>query len=104
MFFIEQGELMDTIVGSRYPVNCISVNTDHLIAVGDCGGNLRIYQKLENNLVNIVTSIDIAAFFKQHLQSEDNQSNPGVFCSLSKVPSTSDHVKQRICWNFSFRL
>ena len=69
--------MIETIVGSRYPVNCISVNSDHLIAVGDCGGNLRIYQKLESNQVNLVTNIDIAAFFKQHLQTEDNQSNPG---------------------------
>ena len=69
--------MIETIVGSRYPVNCISVNSDHLIAVGDCGGNLRIYQKLESNHVNLVTNIDIAAFFKQHLQSEDSQSNPG---------------------------
>ena len=74
--------MIDTIVGSRYPVNCISVNTDHLIAVGDCGGNLRIYQKLENNQVNVVTNIDIAAFFRQHLQAEDNQTNPGVFSLL----------------------
>ena len=77
-FSIEQGELVDTIVSSRYPVNCISVNTDHLIAVGDCGGNLRIYQKLDNNQVNFVTNIDIAAFFKQQIQAEDNQTNPGV--------------------------
>ena len=71
--------MIDTIVGSRYPVNCISANSDHLIAVGDCGGNLRIYQRLEKSQANLVTNIDIAAFFKQHLQSEDNQSNPGMF-------------------------
>ena len=71
--------MIETIVGSRYPVNCISVNTDHLIAVGDCGGNLRIYQKLDNNQVNFVTNIDIAAFFKQQNQAEDNQTNPGEF-------------------------
>ena len=71
--------MVESIVGGRYPVNCISVNTDNLIAVGDCGGNLRIYQKLESNKVSFVTSIDIAAFFKHHLQSEENTSNPGVF-------------------------
>ena len=37
------------------------------------------YQKLDNNPVNVVTNIDIAAFFKQHLQAEDNQTNPGLF-------------------------
>ena len=78
-----QGELADTIVGSRYPVNCISVNTDQLIAVGDCGGQLRIYQKLDNNIRNVVTTINIAAIFVQHLQAEDDQSEPG--CDILSV-------------------
>ena len=70
-----QGELADTIVGSRYPVNCISVNNDNLIAIGDCGGNLRIYQKRDNSHLDTVTTIDIAGLFAQELQSD---TDPGM--------------------------
>ena len=72
---VVQGELTETVVGSRYPVNCISVNNDHLIAIGDCGGNLRVYQKRENSHLDTVTTIDIAGLFAQELQSD---TDPGM--------------------------
>ena len=76
------------MVGSRYPVNCISVNNDNLIAIGDCGGNLRVYQKRDNNNSHLdtVTTIDIAGLFAQELQSD---TDPGMI-------RRQIHIKRKI--------
>ena len=60
----------------RYPVNCVSLNSSGLLAVGDCGGGLRVYHVQSAARVVLVTTIDLAAIFAKKMNTDEVKGKP----------------------------
>ena len=66
-----QGEAGSVLGDGRYPVNCLGMNRSSLLAVGDCGGGLRIYHVQSASKVVLITSIDLASIFAKKIQTDE---------------------------------
>ena len=66
-----QGDGGAVLGDGRYPVNCLGVNSSSLLAVGDCGGGLRVYHVQSASKVVLVTSIDLASIFAKQVQTDE---------------------------------
>ena len=66
-----QGEAGSVLGDGRYPVNCLGMNRSSLLAVGDCGGGLRIYHVQSASKVLLTTSIDLASIFAKKIQTDE---------------------------------
>ena len=63
-----QGELQAVLGDTRHPVNCVSLNSAGLLAVGDCAGGLRLYEVASTAPSTspaplLVATIDLAALW-----------------------------------------
>ena len=66
-----QGEAGSVLGDGRYPVNCLGMNRSSFLAVGDCGGGLRIYHVQSALKVVLITSIDLASIFAKKIQTDE---------------------------------
>ena len=85
----QQGELQCSLGDTRYPVTCISINSDDLLVVGDCGGAVRLYQIMTSAQVSLVTMIDVSALMSRHRPDDADQARPGCDVLSLKLLNTA---------------
>ena len=74
-----QGELQAVLGDTRHPVNCVSLNSAGLLAVGDCAGGLRLYEVTSPGPAPLlVATIDLAALWPAAADSgAEDAARPG---------------------------
>ena len=78
--FGKEGEKKwEALQQGRHPINCLATNRQHLLAVGDCGGNLLVWQ-LGNSCSRLVCRMSLSKYFPTN---EDGNQEAG--CDLLSV-------------------
>ena len=75
----EEEKSWESLQQGRHPVNCLATNRQHLLAVGDCGGNLLIWQ-LGQSCSRLVCRISLSKYFPG-----DQDGNQEAGCDLLSI-------------------
>ena len=76
---LEEDKKWEALQQGRHPINCLATNRQQLLAVGDCGGNLLIWQ-LGNTCSRLVCRISLSKYFPTY---EDGNQEAG--CDLLSI-------------------
>ena len=66
------GSHVETLKQGRFPINCLSINKDNLLAVGDCSGTIYFYF-MNTKGTKLVTKVDVGHFFISDDGTEDQE-------------------------------
>ena len=71
------GNPIESLKQGRFPVNCLALNKDNMLAAGDCSGTIFFYHLSEKGS-KFITKVDIGQFFT----SDDDTEEQEVGCDI----------------------